>query len=135
MPWLDVQEAGRLRRLEGALTAGIAEGMSTGDLVKVIRHQGEKLRGWHPPDFPPRCHHDRNNRQLGGTERCAAETYKRMKSIAYVEWSAILDSRTSEVCQSRSGTVYPIDKPHPKPPAHALSLDPHSPTRREGLEA
>jgi hypothetical protein len=54
-----------------------------------------------------------------------------MKSIAYVEWSAILDSRTSEVCQSRSGTVYPIDKPHPKPPP-ALSLDPHSPTRREG---
>ncbi len=119
MPWLDVQEAGRLRRLEGALTAGIAEGMSTGDLVKVIR--GTKAKDYTDGILQTSR---RDATTIAITANSAVqnaarlETYKRMKSIAYVEWSAILDSRTSEICQSRSGTVYPIDKPHPKPPAH-----------------
>jgi len=34
------------------------------------------------------------------------------------KWLSTLDSRTSLVCASRDGTVYPIDDRSPKPPAH-----------------
>ncbi len=34
-----------------------------------------------------------------------------------VRWSAVLDGRTSPICRSRDGTVYPVDK-GPRPPGH-----------------
>lgn len=34
-----------------------------------------------------------------------------------LRWTATLDSRTSEICASRDGKIYPLDK-GPRPPAH-----------------
>lgn len=34
-----------------------------------------------------------------------------------VQWVSVLDGRTTPICQSRAGKVYPIDK-GPRPPAH-----------------
>lgn len=125
MPWLATQEAGRLRRLEGALRTGINEGQTTGQLVQNIR--GTKASGYtRKPDGSPSIL--QTSRKDATTIALTAnsaiqnaareETYKRMKSIRFVEWSAILDSRTSQICQGRSGTIYEKDKPHPQPPAH-----------------
>ena len=37
--------------------------------------------------------------------------------IKGLSWHAVLDSRTSEICQARDGKVYDVDK-GPRPPAH-----------------
>lgn len=44
--------------------------------------------------------------------------YKKNRDIIKeVRWSSVLDGRTSEICQSLDGNVYPIDS-GPRPPAH-----------------
>lgn len=125
MPWLETQEAGRLRRLEGALRLGIFEGQSTGQMVQRIRGTKESGFTLGPDGKPAILQTSRKDATTiaitanGGIQNAARnETYKRMKSIRYVEWSAILDGRTSEICQGRSGTIYELDGPHPSPPAH-----------------
>lgn len=125
MPWLSTQEAGRLRRLEGALRLGIFEGQSTGQLVARIR--GTKASGYTlgPDDKQAILQTSRKDATTialtanGAIQNAArSESYSRMKSVRYVEWSAILDDRTSKICMSRSGTVYVKGSKHPQPPAH-----------------
>lgn len=118
-PWLDSMEKGRFDRLEQAIRLGALQGETADDLVKRIA--GTKAANYTDGIL-------QISRQSAQTLAITAnsavqnnarlETFKGMKSIKFVEWSSILDTRTSEICQSRSGDVYPIDKPHPKPPAH-----------------
>lgn len=110
MPWLGKLESGRFERLEGALRLGILEGETT---AKMVGRVDGILEG------------SRKSAQTVVLTANAAvqnsartETYKNMKSIRYVEWSSILDGRTSQLCQSRSGKIYELDKPHPSAPAH-----------------
>lgn len=119
MPWLSDTEAGRLRRLQGALTMGFGEGESTAQLVTRIR--GTKAKNF-TDGILQTSRKDATTIALTANSAiqnaAREETFKRMKSIRFLEWSAILDGRTSQLCQGRSGTIYPIDAPHPSPPAH-----------------
>lgn len=119
MPWLAVQEEGRLRRLEGSLLMSAGLGESTGQAVRRI--MGTKANAY-ADGILQTSRRDATTIALtanSGIQNAArTATYKGMKSILYLEWSAILDGRTSVICQGRSGTIYPIDGPHPTPPAH-----------------
>lgn len=53
------------------------------------------------------------------------------------EWIAVLDSRTSLICASRDGTIYPFTndpKKSPKPPAHFSCRSSISPRLKPGFE-
>ncbi|WP_256215349.1 minor capsid protein [Sphingobium sp. AP50] len=119
MPWLDTQEAGRLRALEGALQLGILQGQTTGQMVQRIR--GTKAKNYSDGVLNA----SRNGAQTiartataGVQNASRLETYRRMKTIKFVEWSSVLDSRTSDPCQSLSGKIYPIDDVPQAPPIH-----------------
>lgn len=119
MPWLDTQEAGRLRALEGALQLGILQGQTTGQLVQRIR--GTKAKNYTDGVLNA----SRTGAQTiartatAGVQNAARlETYKRMRTIKCVEWSSVLDSRTSDPCQSLSGKIWPIDEVPYSPPIH-----------------
>jgi SPP1 gp7 family putative phage head morphogenesis protein len=117
-PWLDGLEEGRLRRLTQAIRNGLFQGETTDELVKRIR--GTKANGYKGILNVSR----ESAKTLALTANAAVqngaryETYKAIPGIGYVEWSSILDSRTSDICQGRSGKVYEIGKPHTTPPAH-----------------
>ncbi|GAA0456686.1 MULTISPECIES: minor capsid protein [Sphingomonas] len=119
MPWLEVQEAGRLRRLEGSLRMSAGLGESTGQAVRRI--MGTKAGGY-TDGILQTSRKDATTIALTANNAISNaarnESYSRMKSIRYVEWSAILDGRTSQICQGRSGTIYVKGSQHPQPPAH-----------------
>lgn len=110
MPWLNRQEAWRLEKLEAAIQQGIGQGETTASIAKRVQGiLGNSKRDATTIALTA-------NSAIQNQSRL--ETFKKMKSVRYVEWSSIKDSRTSTICMSRSGTVYPIDAPFPKPPAH-----------------
>jgi SPP1 gp7 family putative phage head morphogenesis protein len=119
MSWLDVQEAGRLRRLEGALRISAGLGETTGQAINRIR--GTKANSF-TDGILNTSRRDAQTIALtanSAIQNSAREAvYKRSKTIRYVEFSAILDGRTSQICMGLSGTVYDIDQPYPSPPRH-----------------
>jgi SPP1 gp7 family putative phage head morphogenesis protein len=119
MPWLEVQEAGRLRRLEGALRMSAGLGETTGQAIARIR--GTRQNNY-TDGILQTSRRDATTIALTANSAiqnsAREEVFKRSKTIKFLEWSSILDSRTSAICQGRSGTIYGIDAPHPSPPAH-----------------
>lgn len=117
--WWDRLAASDAQRIEQQLRLGILQGETTDQIVRRIR--GTKAAGY-------------SDGVLAITKR-DAETVVRTAAnhvstgarqatwdanadiISGVRWVATLDGRTSAVCRSRDGEVYPIDK-GPRPPAH-----------------
>lgn len=117
--WWDRLAASDAQRIEQQLRLGILQGETTDQIVRRIR--GTKAAGY-------------SDGVLAITKR-DAETVVRTAAnhvstgarqatwdanadiISGVRWVSTLDGRTSAVCRSRDGEVYPIDK-GPRPPAH-----------------
>lgn len=117
--WINGLEAARLDRLEQAVRIGLLQGESTDGLIKRIR--GTKANGYRDGilDISRRSAQTLAITANATVQNAARlETFRNMAGINFVEWSAILDSRTSAICQSLSGQIWPIDAPHPTPPAH-----------------
>jgi SPP1 gp7 family putative phage head morphogenesis protein len=117
--WLAETEAGAARRVRDAIRMGWVEGQSIPDIVRRIRGtRAAKYRDG-----------------ILETSRRSAETMVRtavthVSSVAAqqiyedagpvvvgVEWVATLDLRTSVICASLDGQLFPVDK-GPRPPAH-----------------
>jgi len=117
--WWDRLAASDAQRIEQQLRLGVLQGETTDQIVRRIR--GTKAAGY-------------SDGVLAITKR-DAETVVRTAAnhvstgarqatwdanadiISGVRWVSTLDGRTSAVCRSRDGEVYPIDK-GPRPPAH-----------------
>ncbi|MBD8734896.1 minor capsid protein [Sphingomonas sp. CFBP 13706] len=117
--WVEGMDQGRFKRLEGAIRLGIAQGEATDGLVKRIA--GTKAQDYTDGlmDISRRSAQTfalTANSQVQNAARL--DTFRNMRNIKFVEWSSVLDSRTSPICQTRSGKIYPIDSPHVTPPAH-----------------
>ena len=106
-------------KVQGVVRSGFFEGQTTSQIV-------QRIRGTKAANF--------NDGILATTQRSARLIAKTStnhfatvaKDMTYqanedvldgVEWSATLDSRTSEICQIRDGQVYPVGS-GPRPPAH-----------------
>lgn len=117
--WVDGMERMRLERLSAAIRMGVVEGQTIDDIVKRIR--GTKALNY-------------TDGVLETSRRSAAaiaKTYVQHVSNAAhqkvyddnseivhkVQWVSTLDGKTSSICQSRDGNVYPLDS-GPRPPAH-----------------
>lgn len=98
------------RRLSTALRTSFVQGESVGNAARRIRGQVAKSqRGLLAFIRTANTH-------IASAVQTA--TYEANKDIVdQVEWRSILDSRTTKICASRDGNVYPADK-GPRPPAH-----------------
>jgi SPP1 gp7 family putative phage head morphogenesis protein len=103
----------------GAIRVGVAQGRTTAEIVTEIR--GTKARNYADGLLAVTKRHaaavTRTAVQHVG-DLARLETYKANADIIKGEqWSATLDSRTTAICQSLDGRVFPLDK-GPRPPAH-----------------
>ncbi|THD35705.1 MAG: hypothetical protein E7773_10180 [Sphingomonas sp.] len=117
--WVEGLSTARMKRIEQELRMGIFQGETTDQIVRRII--GTKAAKYTDGVM----NLSRKSAQsfvitANATVQNAArlEVYQRSGAIPFVEWSSILDSRTSQICQSLSGRIFAIDQPHPTPPAH-----------------
>ncbi|KAA0970301.1 phage head morphogenesis protein [Aureimonas fodinaquatilis] len=114
----DLQDSA-FKRVRDTIRMGMVEGRTTDQIVRDIR--GTKARNYEDGIL------QRNRREMESVVRTAVnhtanvareETYKANADIIKgVRWVATLDSRTTTICASRDGKVYPVDN-GPRPPAH-----------------
>lgn len=117
--WYSGLEAGAQARLRDAIRTGWVEGETIDQMVRRIR--GTRALQYRDGIL------ETSRRGAEMVVRTAVnhvsnsarnELYQSNSSVIKgVRWVATLDGRTTLVCASRDGTVYPLDK-GPRPPAH-----------------
>jgi SPP1 gp7 family putative phage head morphogenesis protein len=117
--WFTELPSASFQRLERAIRQGYVEGRTNSQIVSEIR--GTRANGYKDGI------HGINERAAEVTVRTAvAHVSNAAKSRTYqsnarylrgVQWVSVLDKRTTLICASRDGKVYPVDK-GPRPPAH-----------------
>lgn len=118
--WVKDLERAQFDRLQSAIRMGVVEGETIDQIVRrIVGRQKDKLKG--PEVFPMSR---RGTRTLVRTAVNHITTQAREATYAAnadiikgLEWVSTLDSRTTEICMSRDGTVYPLNS-GPRPPAH-----------------
>lgn len=110
-PWLKGMEAGNLDRLGKTLRTSFAQGLSPADMIKAMEAGGFAKSRASAQSLVLTA-----NASVANQSRL--DTYRRMKTITHVEWSSILDSRTTPGCQDLSGKIWSLDEQHPTPPRH-----------------
>lgn len=117
--WLSEAEEGAARRVRDAVRIGFVESQTVDEIVRRVR--GTRANGYKDGilEISRRGAETMVRTAVTHTASVAAEeTYRQAADyIEGVEWVSTLDSRTSLICASRDGKVYPIDK-GPRPPAH-----------------
>lgn len=117
--WLNQLAARDVQRIEQQLRLGILAGETNADIVTRIR--GTRAANYSDGVLAVTR---RDAETLVRTAVNQVSTDARQATweansdiIEGVRWVATLDGRTSPVCRSRDGVVYPLDK-GPRPPAH-----------------
>lgn len=108
--WLADLEPRHRDRIERALRISFAEGESLETAARRLRDVGlQNGRGLEALIRTSNAHIAAQVDQ--------AVTDANADLIEELEWVSVLDARTTDICRSRSGKVYPIDS-GPRPPAH-----------------
>lgn len=117
--WWERLAAADAQRIEQQLRLGILQGETNDQIVRRIR--GTRAAGYSDGvlaitrrDAETVVRTAANHVSTGARQ---ATWDANADIISGVRWVATLDGRTSAVCRSRDGEVYPIDK-GPRPPAH-----------------
>ena len=109
--WFKKFESDRFTRVESAVRLGMVEGDTITQIARRIRQAGETSKIAANALARTSVNHVANS---------AREAFYEANSdiIKDVRWTATLDGRTSAICQARDGLTWPVDEPHPRPPAH-----------------
>ncbi len=117
--WMQGLEADKANRIRDALRIGYVENQTTDQIIRRIR--GSKSLNYKDGII------DINKRSAESVVRTALTHYGNFTKQRFYEdnsdvikglrWTSTLDARTSEICASRDGKIYPIDS-GPRPPAH-----------------
>lgn len=109
--WFHKFEADRFSRVESAVRLGMIEGDTITQIARRIRQAGETSKIAVNALARTSVNHVANT---------AREAFYEANSdiIKDVRWTATLDGRTSAICRARDGLAWPVDEPHPRPPAH-----------------
>lgn len=117
--YFDGMAASQVKKVQGAIRLGYAEGQTTSQIIQRIR--GTKAAGYSDGVWGT------TRRDVETVVRTALqhassqsrqETWNKNSSVlGGVEWVSVLDSRTSTICRTLDGQEFPIDK-GPRPPAH-----------------
>lgn len=115
--WAKGLETADIRRIQDAVRTGIVEGRTTDQIVRRVR--GTKAASFQDGIL------EISRRDAEGVVRTAvAHVQNRARMEVYnanadivggVQYAAVLDSRTTLICASRDGKVFPIDKAPPIP--------------------
>lgn len=120
--WISGMAASERRRIEDNIKGGVVNGETTRDIVRRIfgTIEGRKTSNGSAAIIKTR----RGTEALVRTSITHIssvtrdEIYKNNDDIIKgTEWVSTLDSRTTPVCISRDGKIYPVDS-GPRPPAH-----------------
>lgn len=117
--WMQGLEADRAAKVRDAIRIGYVENEPLNKIIQRVR--GTKALNYKDGILEI----SRNNTET--IVRTALNHYANFAKDAFytanasvikgLRWTSVLDARTSEICQSRDGNVYPLDK-GPRPPAH-----------------
>lgn len=117
--WFKTLTAAQSGAINQAVRIGWAEGQTNQQMVQAVR--GTRARRFRDGILAT------GTRQAEGIVRTAVNTVaNRARQATFeanadiiqgVRWVSTLDGRTSAICQSRDGEVYPLDS-GPRPPAH-----------------
>ena len=117
--WVKDLEAAKIRRLIDAVNIGLIEGQTNEQIIRRIR--GTKALNYRDGILEvDRRHAEAIVRTATNHVSNAARqsVYEANADIVKgVRWVSTLDSRTTPICRSRDGKVYPLDS-GPRPPAH-----------------
>lgn len=117
--WMDSLQADKSARIRDAVRMGFVEGSSISQIVRAVR--GTKALGYSDGiiEINRRNAESMIRTAINHTSNYARNSLYQENAdvIKGVVWVAVLDSRTTEICASRDGRVYPIDS-GPRPPAH-----------------
>jgi SPP1 gp7 family putative phage head morphogenesis protein len=117
--WLDGAEAGQAARVREAIRQGFTEGRTTAEIVQLIR--GTKAAQYRDGimEIGRRGAEAMVHTAISHTANVAHEAAYEANAdvVKGVEWVSTLDNRTTPICISRDGNIYPIGK-GPRPPAH-----------------
>jgi len=118
-PFVKDWSATEVKRVSGAIRQGYFEGQTTGQILQRVR--GTRSNNYRDGVLAV------SNRNAEAIVRTAVqhvasisrqETWNQNSDIVEgVEWVSTLDSRTTKVCRSLDGQVYPVGK-GPRPPIH-----------------
>lgn len=108
--WLDDLEPSHRSRIERALRISFAEGESLSSAARRLREAG--LRNGRGLEALIRT----SNAHIAA-QVTQATIEANADIVEGVEWVAVLDSRTTDICRGRDGKIFPIDS-GPRPPAH-----------------
>lgn len=108
--WLSQMVNSDVTRMEQAIRLGILQGETKAQMVKRVMAAADVTRNNASTIVRTTYNHISNASKQ--------EVWSQNADIlAGVRWSAMLDGRTSPICRSRDGVVYPVDK-GPRPPGH-----------------
>lgn len=121
--WLSDAEAANARRVREVIRQGYAESQTIQDMVARIRGTAAAQYQDGILEIGRRGAEAMVRTAVTHTSNVAAsDTYALANEIhpgliESVEWVSVLDNRTTMICASRDGNIYPIDS-GPRPPAH-----------------
>lgn len=112
-----------IKRVEGAIRLGFAQGQTTQQVIQRIRGTAKAK---YTDGLMALSRRDADLITRTALQHVSSQarfaTWDRNRDIIKgVQWVSTLDSRTSNLCRSLSGRVFPIDK-GPRPPAHINCL-------------
>jgi SPP1 gp7 family putative phage head morphogenesis protein len=117
--WIDKLDEDSYIRIRDAVRMGIVEGESYGQITKRVI--GTKALNYSDgvTALNMRQAQALVSTAVAHTANEARQTFYGANNdlIKGVQWVSTLDARTTPICQSRDGTVFPVDS-GPRPPAH-----------------
>lgn len=116
--WMAGLDEDAARRVRDAIRMGFVEGQSLRTMMQAIR--GTSAAGYKDGilQINRRAAERVIRTAINHTaSRAREEVYRSNSLVSGVQWTSVLDSRTSVICASRDGKVYPLDS-GPRPPAH-----------------
>lgn len=118
-PWLDDMTRTEIKRVTGAIRAGYYQGETTANIVRRIR--GTRAAKY-TDGVLAIAKRDAEAVTRTALQHAANQSRNEVwarnkKVIRGVKWVSTLDSRTSTICRSLDGQVFPVDS-GPRPPAH-----------------
>lgn len=117
--WVEKLDADSFSRVQDAVRIGLVEGQTYSDVVKRV--SGTKALKYADGVTALNARHAQaivSTAMAHATNTARDEFYQENDDLfSGLQWVSTLDSRTSPVCQSRDGKVYPLDS-GVRPPAH-----------------
>lgn len=133
--WVSEMETSQFVRMRDAIRMGVLEGQTIPQIVQRIK--GTREMGYKDGimEVTRRGAEALVRTAVSHTVNVArSQVYEQNHSlIKGVQWVSTLDARTSSICQSRDGKVYPVDS-GPRPPAHINCRSSTSPVLKSWKE-